>query len=463
VDPDASTTTSLRLDQMAGAVRRRWMTVLVVLLVWLGLGAAAADAAPTTYTATAAVTVQPFDNGTSASDSAADMPTEVQAATSSEVLAAVAGRLDESPGTIGDAVTVSNPDKSRVLKISYRASSAGRAAAGANAVAEAYLDVRRTQMQTQAQAVSLSLQKRAESLRTLLAKTHLAETALSSSYAQQLATLESQLSDLDLQRSAAGGEVTTRATPPSGPSGPSWVVYLAGALVIGSACAVAAALLRDRLSRRAGDAALLSDRLGVPVITGAPHASADDVVRTLALRLGLADQPAPLTLAVVGTPHSSLAEELSAHLRRQGARVRCVDARTISGRRVDRGWPQRAYGESSIVVVDISEAVGTPLSATVAGRCDLVILTVTRGSRLGPVDRFVALLSAAGCKADAAVLLHRRHDLCVSSTAAVGTGATPAAEIEESAPAAKDRPARRQRRRTRVHTPAPVNLRGVSQ
>lgn len=427
-----SSTTSLRLDQVAAAVRRRWLAALVVLLGWLVIGALAAHVVPAAYSATAAVTVESFDTASLPTASSVDMPTEVQAAASGAVVDIVARRLEEDAAEVRKAITVSNPQGSRVLEISYRAKSPSAAAAGANSVASAYLAVRKRQMQAQARTMSAAIEQSIKDLPYPHASSADAQGVLASAYAQQLAALKSQLADLRLRSDATGGAVTTSATPPSGPSGPSQWAYLAGALVLGATCAAAVALLRDRFSQRTVDASLLSQQVDAPVISGALHSSALDVTRTLALRLGLADLQAPSTLAVVSTPASGLAQELTAHLRRQGALVQYVDPRAVGARAVDQGWPRRAYPDSGLVVIDVAEAVDTPLAATIASRSEVVILSVTQGARLRPLRRFLTLLRASGRSADAAVLLHRRHGL--SAPYASRRDPEPASATESSVP-----------------------------
>ncbi|GAA1946282.1 hypothetical protein GCM10009798_01590 [Nocardioides panacihumi] len=408
---EASPTVSLRLDQMAAALRRRWPTALLVLTAWLAVGTAVAALAPSRYEATSAVTVEPFaDVATRAATATSpDMPTELHAVTSTAVLERAARELHVSRAAVDHAVSVANPDRSRVLAITYRGATGAAAARGADAVAAAYLDVRRAGARTQAQAEAVALQQRITHLRTQLPKGKAASSPIATADGQQLADLQTRLADLTLAADATGGQVTRHASDPTSESGPPALAYLAGALVLGLACAVAAALLRDRLSRRASDPCLLSSRIGAPVVAAARASSADDVLRTLALRLDLAARPAPHTIAVVGAPSPMLARALSTQLRRQGLRTRLADARSIAARNVDRGWPRTATDR--VLVVDLNREIDGPLAATVASRCDLVILAVTKGTSMVPVDTFVSLLRAAGRDVDGAVFLHHEHAL----------------------------------------------------
>jgi capsular polysaccharide biosynthesis protein len=411
VHSEAPPTVSLRLDQAMAALRRRWPTALLVLGAWLGLGAAAAAFAPVEYTATAAVTVDSLTNAAARTPTATtpDMPTEEQSVTSTAVLERVAGELGVSAPEVDRSISVANPDRSRVLTISYRAATAAQAARGANAVAADYLDVRRSAARAQARAEVSALQERARQLRAQAPKTAGEPSALATAYGQQIADVQTRLADLALVSEATGGKVSAQASPPSSPSGPSAPVYLAGGLVLGSACAVVAALLRDKMSRRVQDPRLLSSRIDAPVILAAATSSTDQVIRTLVLRFDLAASRAPRSIAVVGTPSTGLATALTAQLRRQGLRARLADASSVGVRKVDRGWPSAP--DDRVLVVDVADAMDNVLAATVASRCELVFLAVTTGSSTTRISAFLDLLHAAGREVDGAVLLHPRHPL----------------------------------------------------
>ena len=409
---EAPPTVSLRLDQAFAALRRRWPTALLVVVTWLGIGVVAAHLAPEGYTATSAVTVESFTEAVPETGTAPDMPTEQEAMTSSAVLEHVAVELDTTPARVARAVSVANPEGSRVLTVTYRASTAQRAAHGADAVATGYLDVRRAAAQARARTVASDFQDRLAKVRSQLPKGDREPSVLVSAYGQQISDLQERITDISLVSRASGGHVTERAAVPTSPGGPSTLVYLAGALVLGLACAVVAALLRDRMSRRASDPQLLSARLGAPVVVAARASSADDVLRTLTLRFDLLAGRAPRTVAVVGAPSTGLPAALATQLRRQGLGTRLADAADIGASEVDRGWPEAPTDH--VLLVHIAAELDTPLAATIASRCELVVLALTRGAATTRVDSFLALLRAAGRAVDGAVLLDPQHPLCAS-------------------------------------------------
>ncbi|WP_017936579.1 hypothetical protein [Nocardioides sp. Iso805N] len=413
--PEAPATVSLQLDKAAAALRRRWPTALLALVIWFGIGMVACSLAPTSRTATAAVTVESFAaaSPTTGTPPAPDMPTEQQNVTSTAVLDQAGRALRVSASAVDGALTVANPAQSRVLTVSYTAASAAQAAQGANTVATTYLTVRRTAALAQAHAQTAVLQAQISLLRRDLPRPRKAPGALENADGQQLANLEAQVTDLALVDDASGGHVTRQATPASATSGPSLVIYLAGALVLGLASAVAVALLRDRMSRRASDPQLLSSRIGAPVVVANRHTSANDVLRTLALRLDLDARTATRTIAVAGTPTPALAHLLAERMGHQGLRTRLVQASDVSPLGVDRGWPTAKVGR--VLIVDLGSDIDDPVAATVASRCDLVILVVTTKAPLAHTDAFLALLRAAGRQVTGAVLLDRQHPLCTAA------------------------------------------------
>lgn len=412
--PDATATVSLPLDKAAAALRRRWPTALLTLVIWFGIGVVACSLAPTSRTASAAVTVESFAaaSPTTGAPAAPDMATEQQSVTSSAVLDQAGRALGVSASALDDGLAVTNPAQSRVLTISYTAATAAQAARGANTVATTYLAVRRNAALAQAHAQSAVLRAQIGLLRRDLPRPRKAPTALENAYGQQLANLEAQLTDLALVDDASGGHLTRQATASSATSGPSLMIYLAGSLVLGLACAVTVALLRDRMSRRASDPQLLSSRIGAPVVVANRHTSANDVLRTLALRLDLDARTATRTIAIAGSPSSALAHLLAERMRHQGLRTRLVEASDVTPLGVDRGWPTAKVGRA--LIVDLGSAIDDPVAATVASRCDLVILVVTTKAPLARTDAFLALLRAAGRQVTGAVLLDRQHPLCTA-------------------------------------------------
>ncbi|MFT4288907.1 Wzz/FepE/Etk N-terminal domain-containing protein [Nocardioides sp.] len=434
------TAASLQLDDMLRAVRRRWPTALVVMLLGLMVGIGLASAAPKNYTASTSVVIDTAA-GATASTSASEMATEAQTVTSTSVVERAAELSGFDASTLRDGLTVSNPDSSRVLRITYAADTADAAAAGANAVGQAYLDQRGERAKAQAEASAAPIKERAEALRNQLSQMTANQSALASAYGQQLATLEARLADLDLTGDASDGRIVSQASPPTAAAGPSLAIYAVGGLFLGVVAAVGAALLRDRLSRRARDARLLSQRLDAPVVTAGRRTDAEDAIRTLALRLDLHERPDPLVVAVVSPGPTGVAAGLSKLLRNREGRTRLLNAAGVSARRIDRGWP-RDRGQANVTVVELSERIDNPLAVAVASRADVVVLALPAGARLGAVNRFLSLLHATGHGLDGALLLHRRSPLVLTEAPAKEAAKEAAKEPAVEADTAPTAPSR---------------------
>lgn len=129
----------LTLTQLGACVTRRWRIVVLGCALAAVIGAGVHSAMPERYEAVAVVHVDAAD------PEQIDMATEEAVATSrrvtSEALDAL-GRPRMRIAQLEAAVTARAVEESRLLRISYAASSPQLAARGADAVAHAYLAVR---------------------------------------------------------------------------------------------------------------------------------------------------------------------------------------------------------------------------------------------------------------------------------------------------------------------------------
>ncbi|MGB5759823.1 MAG: hypothetical protein WBM50_23110, partial [Acidimicrobiales bacterium] len=125
--------------------------LVVVTLLTLGLGVGAGSAMPKTYASSTSVLVYPVDPDPSsvlASDeNRVDMATEIRLATSTAVTSSAsellqAQAINLSQDALAAGVGASSPKDSSILDISFAAASPGEAQAGADALADAYVDYR---------------------------------------------------------------------------------------------------------------------------------------------------------------------------------------------------------------------------------------------------------------------------------------------------------------------------------
>ncbi len=142
------------LGDYVAVVRRRWLVVLVALIVCFAAGLAFLQVAPKTYVSSAKVQVLPTSTASVAEGSrttdSINLDTEAQIV-KSEPVAKLAQRTlvtaelvesDVEPVALARRVTVTVPPNTTILQIEYAGSSAAKAQAGADAFAKAYITYR---------------------------------------------------------------------------------------------------------------------------------------------------------------------------------------------------------------------------------------------------------------------------------------------------------------------------------
>jgi len=243
--------------------RHRLLTGVCVLVGALG-GAALYVALPETYTATAQVLVtptgvqdQPNNLGPRQRENL-NLDTEAQIAQS----AVVAGLAAEKLGVrdideVRRNITVNVPPNSAILAISYTAGTPNAAAAGAQAVATAYLANREAaatrtlavQQRLVAAAIREADKELTEvtaSLATLAKGTaeYLNASRRQTILGRQVATLTAKA---DALRTVAvtPGTVISPARPPDAPTGPGMPLYLGSGLFLGLLAGSGAAVFRE--------------------------------------------------------------------------------------------------------------------------------------------------------------------------------------------------------------------------
>jgi len=335
------------------AVRRRWRTLVVSLLIG-GLAAITllAVRAPT-YTATAVVLLKPLPGNPYSPTSS---PGRAEELTSLETEAALVGTqtvanraIPASGGRLGsgaaDQVSVAVPSNSKILRISFAAKSPDMARIGAQAFADAYLAYRHEQAEKSAseQIDQLNRQIRATKSEQDAASKKLTDEPEGSpsipalqqevqTYASQIAQLRVQLAGIQ-DASNAPGDVITPARQPSQPDGlPAWLIA-AGVVLIAGGIGLLVALWREHADDRirdADDIAALGGRrlvstLGstsVEALLDKPVSEGYRLLRSAAVGQ-LGDASAVIAIAPVGpgVDASGIAFGLAAALERSRRRV----------------------------------------------------------------------------------------------------------------------------------------------
>ncbi|MFD3688087.1 hypothetical protein ACFWTE_25090 [Nocardiopsis sp. NPDC058631] len=267
MDSDVPGSSGPELREYTALLRRRWRLVGAGVLGGLVLATAGVLGLPSTYTSAAAVQVQPTGLGQFTGEQSGrlaggvNLDTEAQVLVSERVSAAVAQTLaDTGPGPapaadeLRERVEVSVPPNSNVLEIRYSAGSPQAAQAGAQAYADAYLDLRRAQAQdlvsSQLEALRAEQENRYEALAEVPGGDARSpgDTARADALRQEITDLGNGISPLSaLQETVRPGTVITPAGLPERASSPVPALWLVGGAALGLVAGLLAAVVRDRL------------------------------------------------------------------------------------------------------------------------------------------------------------------------------------------------------------------------
>lgn len=236
------------LGQFLQMVARRW-TVLLVVVVLSGAGALALRLlTPHVYTAVASVDVTPgpsTDVPVSAASGATESDVVLSRAVAEHAAATLrTGRSQVSTGQVQSRVSVAAPRQSRILRISYRAPSGSAAAAGADAVADAYLSLRSEQSRGRLIAQETEIRTHLDGALAQINDLPLSEGVQRQFAEREADRLRGQLNYVEATAVDAG-QLLDHADVPTEADGPSAAVYVTGALLVGLLLGVPAAVAVD--------------------------------------------------------------------------------------------------------------------------------------------------------------------------------------------------------------------------
>jgi capsular exopolysaccharide synthesis family protein len=250
----------LRLRSYLHAVRRRWLSVLLVTVLVAGIGLGLSLLQSPTYRAHTDIELVPTATDLSKNQGldATDIATQVQIVTSVAVAELVQAdlHLSKTP-VLTKRVTAQGVNVSRIIRITATAGSAQSAADWANAVAKAYLTERGIQAKQIYDTATNSLVQQQDDLSKRLGdvekqldkqQNNAQLIAQKQNLLAQLGDVYTQLTTLRSLNSGAGGggEIITGATPPGQPFSPRIVLNTIIATIIGAILGIGVALLRDR-------------------------------------------------------------------------------------------------------------------------------------------------------------------------------------------------------------------------
>ncbi|MEW6059513.1 MAG: polysaccharide biosynthesis tyrosine autokinase [Actinomycetota bacterium] len=267
-----------------GVLRRRKLTIALVVSVVMGSTLAFSLWQTPMYESTVKVLVKPINasqvvQGVSVS-SIIDLETE-KGLVESPAVAGLA-RKALGGGTQTDELlrhlSVSVPANTQFLEVTFASPNAQDAARGAQAFADAYLDFRRRQATDAFATAAQGYERQIEQLQTQVSskQSQLASAAAGSAAA---ATLQAEINSLNsriailqagvaplLAPSIDPGQIVAPAVVPTSPASPDFLRNLALALVVGLVLGVGAAFLQERLDDRLTDREDFEEHLGAPVL-----------------------------------------------------------------------------------------------------------------------------------------------------------------------------------------------------
>ncbi|GAA2725115.1 hypothetical protein [Cellulomonas aerilata] len=289
------------LRAWVGVLRRRALLVVLVAVICTAVAGVALSRAEARYTAAAQVDVSAaLAGGGAPAGNAPRVADEALIARSTQVVQRVQEQL-----SFDVELDAAADEGSTVLTLSATAATPDRAAAAANAYADAYVDLRRSAAVEQSETAFRALTDAIDELDArLVTATEAQRTALR----EQRSALEEARTALVVDEALARqgwARVIAPAQPPLDDDALPGPLLLAGAALIGLALGLVAAAVRDALDGSAHTAESLARALVVPtgegdgrrrvrVLAVVPNAGAAMV--SAALRAGGAGVAAPLRL-----------------------------------------------------------------------------------------------------------------------------------------------------------------------
>jgi capsular polysaccharide biosynthesis protein len=379
-----------QLTDIAAKLRRHWPVVVMVAVAGLVLGVLASIVIPATYSAESSVSVNPMSSDASVSgsdsDEAVSMPTEQQVVTSRKVAEAAAKLLAPqysfTASDVQAATSASTPADSLILNVTFTGDTPQQAAAGANAVSEAYLTVRRTDASAELDRLAKAATSRIDELQARSKQSKNADSIQQRSIQIQVDALATQLASLgnvDLNP----GQVIGDAEPPTRRSSPGPLpLGVAGAL-LGLLLGIPLALSRREEDTEIGGVEGLASIGDQIVLDGTKDTNRADTWDIAAFMLKIPqDLRSDAFIIMVDAeddPNSFVApgQELVDALARRGRPAHFVDAGGINEGKISRGWPtdkKRTSWAGGVVVLDTTSLGSDANKVALATRSDSVVL-----------------------------------------------------------------------------------------
>jgi capsular exopolysaccharide synthesis family protein len=269
-------------------LRRRWRTVVLVLVMCVGLALAYSLVATPQYVASSDVLLEPttaeMEGPTGTKIDADEVSTQTQVVTSLPVARLVQLRLGMSTTPdLAEVVTVQAIGTSRILRITAQDTDPQRASETANVVATSYLQFREQdsigsyeQAREQLAQEQAEAQSRIDEITAELVKGSGQQFTLQTERRNLMNTLtqigaeQSALTD-SLTTAGSGGRLLRTSEPPEDPISPQTVLNLVLGGLVGLLLGIGAALLRDRLDDVVHEEAAVRQSLDAVVLGRVPQ------------------------------------------------------------------------------------------------------------------------------------------------------------------------------------------------
>jgi capsular polysaccharide biosynthesis protein len=245
------------------ALSRSWLLIAAIVVGLTAFVLLLSLALPKTYTAHATILFDETPSLTSATDAQRQLATIQKLLMTRDVLALGARKLPgETASTLGGKVHASVDPNANIVLISASSPKPRQSSRIANAVAAAFIARERTVELARAQAARARL---------LNAITRLRGTPGGKA---EIALIRERLSELSVSAASAGSELqlADSARPPSAPTSPKPVRNAAFAFIAALFIAILAAVGRERVAPRVGEARELERLSGIPIVAEIPYA-----------------------------------------------------------------------------------------------------------------------------------------------------------------------------------------------
>lgn len=262
----------MSITYVLNAFKRRWLILMLAVVIGALAGGAFSMATPDRYASTASLVVSPV-----VSNPLTGAPEDVNIRTEQEILGSreVARRAAESLGmtdsgaTLRGDVEIAAPSGSQILQVTVRADTPAEAADSANAIADSYLELR---SEAAANITGRYLEGVDQQIEDLSSGP---STPANDGLIEQLQQQRSSVALSD----PSPGRIIGAAAPPSEPSGPGLMVTLAGGAMAGLLLGVAFAVLRERLDPMVRSADRLALAVGPVSVITSRHGDDDHWMR----------------------------------------------------------------------------------------------------------------------------------------------------------------------------------------